>query len=60
MTAFGRFPERSLTELATEALLDAGVGLRDVQCVFFSNALAGVLSGQEVHSGGSLCVSFRS
>jgi hypothetical protein len=35
-------------------------GLRDVQCVFFSNALAGVLSGQECIRGTALhqaCVS---
>ncbi|HXA32020.1 MAG TPA: thiolase family protein [Acidimicrobiales bacterium] len=55
MTAFGRFPERSLTDLATEASLealsDARVELRDVQCVYFSNALAGILSGQECIRG---------
>lgn len=55
MTPFGRYPERSLKDLAsaaiTEALRDAGIGLAEVQAVFFGNATAGVTLGQECIRG---------
>lgn len=55
MTAFGRFQDRSIKDLAaaaiTEAFEDAGVGFPDVQAVFFGNATAGVTTGQECIRG---------
>src|SRR5258708_27989568 len=55
MTQFGKFPEsrsRALAEEAVgEALRDAGIGPEAVQMVFFSNATAGVLHGQEMIRG---------
>lgn len=55
MHPFGRFPQLSLKDLAREAairaLLDAGVGPRDVQLVYSSNAMAGMLQGQEMVRG---------
>lgn len=52
MTAFGRFPERSLRQLAREAaeaaVHDAGLTPADVQLLLFGNAGAGLLSGQEM------------
>ncbi|HVS42962.1 MAG TPA: thiolase family protein, partial [Candidatus Dormibacteraeota bacterium] len=55
MTQFGKFPDctiRSLAEEAVdEALRDAGIGPDAVQMVFFSNATAGVLHGQEMIRG---------
>lgn len=51
MHPFGRHPARSLKDLASvaalRALADAGVGVLDVDAVYSSNALAGVLFGQE-------------
>lgn len=55
MTPFGRYPDRSIKDLAGEAvhaaLRDAGVVLDDVQAVFFGNATAGVTTGQECIRG---------
>lgn len=51
MTPFGRFPERSVRSLATEAvreaLEDARVRADDVGMVFFGNAVSGLVTGQE-------------
>lgn len=48
---FGRFPEASLKDLArtatVRALVDAGIGVKDVQAAYSSNAMAGLLQGQE-------------
>ena len=47
----GRFPEKSLKELAYpaiwNALDDAGVNAADVEVAYFGNSLAGLLTGQE-------------
>ena len=55
MTRFGKFPDRtirSLTEEAvTAAMADAGLAPADVGMVFFSNAVAGLLTGQEMIRG---------
>ena len=55
MTRFGKFIDtsiRALTEEATaQALADAGAGPGDVDIAFFSNATAGVLTGQEMIRG---------
>lgn len=55
MTAFGKFPQssvRALAESATAgALADAGLAAPDVESVFFANATAGLLSGQEMVRG---------
>lgn len=57
MTAFGKFPEASTRTLAAEAvreaLADAGLKGRDVQMVFFANAAAGLITGQEMIRGQS-------
>jgi acetyl-CoA acetyltransferase len=49
MTVFGRFPDRSIKDLARsavlEALADAGCGVADVGAAFFAN------SGQGYHEG---------
>ena len=50
MTAFGKFPERTLNDLAGEAIraaiLDAGLELRDIQAAYMGNAAAGTITGQ--------------
>jgi acetyl-CoA acetyltransferase len=55
MTQFGKFPDSTIRSLAeeavTEALRDAGIGPDAVQMVFFSNATAGILHGQEMIRG---------
>jgi acetyl-CoA acyltransferase len=55
MTQFGRLEGddlRSLSERAVaEALADAGLRPRDVQMVFFGNAVEGVMHGQEMIRG---------
>jgi acetyl-CoA acetyltransferase len=55
MTAFGKFMDstiRTLAEEATaEALADAGASPGDVEMAFFSNATAGILTGQEMIRG---------
>src|SRR6185436_5957377 len=51
MHEFGRFPDRSLKDLARvaviRALTDAGLGVKDVQAVYSANAMGGLLQGQE-------------
>jgi acetyl-CoA acyltransferase len=55
MTAFGKFMDssvRSLAEEATaEALRDARATPGDIEMAFFSNATAGILTGQEMIRG---------
>jgi acetyl-CoA acetyltransferase len=52
MTSFGKFLERNLKSLAEEsvslALKDARVSVNDVDRIFFGNAAAGVVTGQEM------------
>lgn len=52
MTSFGKFLDRNLKSLSQEsvaaALADAGVGPEAVDCVYFANAAAGVVTGQEM------------
>lgn len=51
MTRFGRHMDRSHSDLALEAvsaaLADAGCSIGDVQAVYFSCAMAGIITGQE-------------
>lgn len=51
MTRFGRYLDRSLRDLAAEAvdgaLDDAGASTGDIGMVFFANSVAGLTSGQE-------------
>lgn len=51
MTAFGRFPDLSLKNLAatavTQAVQDAGIDLEDIGVAFVANAYAGLITGQE-------------
>jgi acetyl-CoA acetyltransferase len=58
MHEFGRFPDRSLKDLARVAIVralgDAGLGVKDVDAVYSANALAGVLQGQEQIRGQSV------
>jgi acetyl-CoA acetyltransferase len=55
MTRFTKQPDRNLKSLAAEAvngaLADAGVSLADVQAVYFGNAVAGSITGQEMVRG---------
>ena len=55
MTNFGKFPERGLRSLATEAistaLADAAIGADKVGMVFFANAIGGLITGQEMIRG---------
>lgn len=55
MTRFGRFLERSLRDMANEAvqaaLADAGVDVAAVDAVYFGNAAGGLLTGQECIRG---------
>jgi acetyl-CoA acyltransferase len=55
MTRFGKFPDttvRALAEEATrDALADATVSPADVEMAFFSNAVGGILQGQEMIRG---------
>jgi acetyl-CoA acetyltransferase len=55
MTPFGRFPDRSMKDLSAnavrEAMDDAEVEIKEIQAVFFSNALAGLITGQECIRG---------
>jgi len=54
-TVFGKFLSRSVRSLAEEALKaatkDAGVSEREVETVFFANALSGLVTGQETVRG---------
>lgn len=55
MTRFGKFPDSTVRSLAEEAvadaLADAGLTAADVGMVFFSNAVAGIITGQEMIRG---------
>ena len=55
MTRFGKFPDTTIRALAEEAtrgaLDDAGVTPADIGMVFFSNAVAGILTNQEMIRG---------
>lgn len=55
MSPFGKFLDRSMKDLGRvavdAALADAGIGVPDVQAMFFSNALAGLITGQECIRG---------
>ena len=55
MTAFGKFMDSSVRKLAeeatAEALRDAQATPGDVEIAFFSNATAGILTGQEMIRG---------
>jgi acetyl-CoA acyltransferase len=55
MTPFGKFGDRTIRSLAEEAvsaaLADAQVRPGDVGMVFFSNAVAGIITGQEMIRG---------
>ncbi|HEV3365041.1 MAG TPA: thiolase family protein [Acidimicrobiia bacterium] len=55
MTAFGKFMDSSIRKLAeeatAEALRDAQATPGDVEMAFFSNATAGILTGQEMIRG---------
>jgi acetyl-CoA acetyltransferase len=55
MTKFGRFPDRTVGDLAREAVAgaldDAGLVPADVGMVFFGNAVAGLITGQEMVRG---------
>src|SRR5215207_3151309 len=55
MTRFGKFPDSTIRSLAeeavAEALADARLTAADVDMIFFSNAVAGVLTGQEMIRG---------
>jgi acetyl-CoA acyltransferase len=55
MTPFGKFVDRNLKSLSEEAvrlaLADAAISAADVEQVFFANAAAGVITGQEMIRG---------
>src|SRR5438445_33168 len=55
LTKFGKFPDTSLRNLAHEAIRgalgDAGLAPFDVQAVFAGNAIAGLITGQEMVRG---------
>jgi acetyl-CoA acyltransferase len=55
MTRFGKFPDTTVRALAEEAtrgaLDDAGVSAADIGIVFFANAVAGILTNQEMIRG---------
>lgn len=55
MTRFGKYSDRGMRSLAEEAvgdaLIDAGIAAKDIEAVFFSNAAAGLLTGQEMIRG---------
>jgi acetyl-CoA acyltransferase len=55
VTAFGRHPDTTLQVMCEpvvrDALAQAGARPSDVQAVFFANAVAGVLTGQEMIRG---------
>jgi acetyl-CoA acetyltransferase len=57
MTKFGRQPDRSLRDLSEDsvgtAIKDAGIVPGDIQTVFFGNAIAGLMTGQEMVRGQS-------
>src|ERR671917_29908 len=55
MTRFGKHPDRTLRDLVAEAttfaLADAGARPSEIEAVYFGNAAAGLLSGQEMIRG---------
>ena len=55
MSRFGRFFDRSLSDIAAEAvdeaLADAGLQRQDVQSIFFANASQGGVEGQHLVRG---------
>lgn len=55
MTQFGKFLERSLKDLTREALdnalKDAGIDKKQIQCAYVGNAMAGIVTGQECIRG---------
>lgn len=55
VTPFGRFLDKSLKDLAAPACQavfeDAGINLKQVDAAFVSNALAGIITGQECIRG---------
>lgn len=55
MHPFGKFLDLSMKDMARvaveAALADAQIGVKDVQALFFSNALAGLITGQECIRG---------
>lgn len=55
MSPFGKFLDTSMKELGRvavdAALKDADVGVKDIQAMVFSNALAGLITGQECIRG---------
>ena len=57
MTQFGKFLDRTIKDMAEEAvtgaLADANQTAGDVGMVFFSNAVAGIITGQEMVRGQS-------
>lgn len=62
MHPFGRHPDLSLKDLArsaaVRAMIDAGIGPKQIQAVYSSNAMAGVLQGQEMIRGQSVSREF--
>lgn len=55
MTQFGKFLDRNLKSLCEEAvrqaLADSRINASEIECVFFANAAAGVVTGQEMIRG---------
>ncbi|MGH7896541.1 MAG: thiolase family protein [Candidatus Binatia bacterium] len=55
MTRFGKFLERGVRSLAEEAVQeavkDAGLDAQDIQTAYFANAVAGLITGQEMIRG---------
>lgn len=55
ITDFGKFPERGLKQMATQAvgdcLSDAGARTADIETAFVGNAVAGLITGQEMIRG---------
>jgi acetyl-CoA acetyltransferase len=55
MTTFGKHLDRSIKSLAAEAvtaaITDAGIAISDVEVAFSGNAVAGVMTGQEMIRG---------
>ena len=49
MTAFARFPERSMKDLGREAieaaLADAGIRKDEIQAAYCANSMAGIVTG---------------
>ena len=58
MHPFGRYTDSSLKDLnrvaCISALVDAGIGVKDVDAVYAANAMAGLLQGQEMIRGQSV------